>query len=79
MRLPSALMGALTAENLKNATVRVVGVNWETFDFMCSSEACRHHEHAYGNYISRLEDENKMLHQRMKESIDIFDEDEVES
>ena len=56
---PGELMYQFSKSNLRRKDVYLMGVNWETFDVICSD--CNKVTGAYGNYVSRMEIENKNL------------------
>lgn len=63
---PASMYGAFSKSNLRKKEVYLQGVNWETFDFICMNPKCCNTTNAYGNYVSKLEKENKELKERLK-------------
>lgn len=51
---PGELEHGLSKRNLRRADVYILGVMWETADFICTSEKCAHVDEAYGNYVTNL-------------------------
>ena len=54
---PGELTHRLTKANLRRGDVYLLGVNWETADYICTNAACGHVVSGYGNYVSNLEKE----------------------
>lgn len=63
---PSSLYGKFSKSNLRKKDVYLNGVNWETFDFICTNPKCGHTTNAYGNYVSKLENQIIELKQIIK-------------
>jgi len=53
---PSSLEGQFSKSNLRRKDVYLMGVNWETSDYIC--EKCGLVKNGYGNYVSNLKKEN---------------------
>lgn len=64
---PSSLEGRFSKTNLRSKDVYLMGVNWETADYIC--EHCRTVENGYGNYVSRLERKNEEMKQLLEDAI----------
>lgn len=58
---PSEMMHNFSKKNIRSAEFQIHGVLWETADFICTNEACRHITDGYGNYVTRLKKENEKL------------------
>lgn len=58
---PGELAHKLSKQNLRRADVYLMGVHWETADFICTNDKCRAVMAGYGNYVSNLEKENSEL------------------
>ncbi len=58
---PGELAHKFSKQNLRRADVYLLGVKWETADFICTDPKCRHVTNGYGNYVSNLEKEVKKL------------------
>ncbi|MGV2866394.1 hypothetical protein [Achromobacter sp. AGC39] len=52
---PGELAHQLSKRNLRRKDVHLMGVLWETADFICVSDACRHVQDGYGNYVTKLQ------------------------
>lgn len=62
---PAELNHLFSKSNLRRKDVYLLGVNWETGDFLCSN--CGHIViEGYGNYVSRLEKEVKELRKKLQ-------------
>lgn len=53
---PGALVHQLSKKNLRLASVHLMGVLWETADFICENPKCQHIADGHGNYVTRLRD-----------------------
>lgn len=58
---PAELSHNLTKQNLRRKDVHLMGVLWETADYICENPECRHVTNGYGNYVTNLEKDNKVL------------------
>ena len=58
---PGELAHKFSKQNLRRGDVHILGVNWETADYICTNVKCRHVLDGYGNYVSNLEKEVKKL------------------
>ena len=58
---PSSLVHQLSKQNLRSKEVYLMGVNWETADFICENQDCQHITDGYGNYVTKLEKANMSL------------------
>lgn len=63
---PADMYGQLHKANLREKGVYLMGVNWETADFMCEVCGCLTKD-GYGNYVTRLEKENQKLKEKNQE------------
>ena len=66
LSVPIELYGEFSKKNLRRKDCYLMGVNWETFDFICENPKCNHVVQAYGNYVSRLQKENEQLKAKLK-------------
>jgi dihydroorotate dehydrogenase len=46
---------------MQSKEFQILGVLWETADFICLNESCRHVTNGYGNYVTDLKKENERL------------------
>lgn len=51
---PAALAHQFSKQNLRRADVHLMGVLWETMDFICGNEKCGRVTDGYGNYVTNL-------------------------
>ena len=58
---PGELTDALSKRNLRRKDVYILGVLWETADYICTNLECQHVFDGYGNYVTRLKNENQEL------------------
>lgn len=58
---PSSFYGNLSKTNLRKKECRIVGVKWETADYICTNHECRYVAKGYGDYVINLQKENKQL------------------
>lgn len=58
---PGELAHQLSKQNLRRKDVQLLGVLWETADYVCTNWACAHVVTGYGNYVTKLEKENERL------------------
>lgn len=77
--VPSSYMNNFTKNNIKSKEFRILGVNWETFDFICTNESCRYVTDGYGNYVTNLKKENERLKNSLNETnkVKVLDEEDV--
>ena len=61
---PGELYAKFSKSNLRRKDVYLMGVNWETFDVLCQNPKCSHTINGYGNYVSRLQQENQAVKAR---------------
>lgn len=54
---PAKFERNLAKANLRRGDVYLLGVNWETADFICERPTCGHVTPGYGNYVTRMERE----------------------
>jgi hypothetical protein len=62
---PGALSHQFSKQDLRSKEVWLTHVNWETADYLCTNPKCRHVTNGYGNYVTRLSDENKALREEI--------------
>jgi hypothetical protein len=67
---PGALSHQFSKQNLRNKEVWLTHVNWETADYICTNPKCGHVTNGYGNYVTRLEAENKALRESANKLLD---------
>ena len=58
---PSEMMHKFSKKNMQSKEFQILGVLWETADFICLNESCRHVTNGYGNYVTDLKKENERL------------------
>lgn len=58
---PSTMLHRFTKKNMNTKEFRIKGVLWETADFLCTNDECRHVTDGYGNYVTNLKKENERL------------------
>ena len=58
---PGELAHKFGKSNLRRGDVHLLGVQWETADYICSNPKCGHVVDGYGNYVSNLKKENDRL------------------
>ena len=63
---PSELLHKFSKSNLRRADVYLMGVLWETADFICTNFECRTVTDGYGNYVSRLKKDHDALRKELK-------------
>lgn len=63
---PAALYHQLSKQNLRRKDVFMLGVNWETVDFICGNPKCGRVTDGYGNYVTRLEGRVKELELKLE-------------
>lgn len=54
---PGELAHKLSKQNLRRADVYILGVLWETADFICTNGECRYVYNGYGNYVTNMKKE----------------------
>lgn len=54
---PGELEHRFSKHNLRRKDVHLVGVLWETADFICTNPECRKVLNGYGNYVTNLKKE----------------------
>jgi len=65
---PSEMMHKFTKKFMQSKDFNINGVLWETADYLCINETCRHVSNGYGNYVSNLKKENEALKKRLGET-----------
>lgn len=58
---PGELAHQFSKTNLRRKDVHLIGVQWETADFICTNPECQRVTDGYGNYVSNLKKENERL------------------
>lgn len=58
---PADLSHNFTKQNLRRSDVHVMGVLWETADYICENAQCGYVINGYGNYVTGLKKENEGL------------------
>ena len=58
---PGDLAYQFSKQNLRRKDVYLLGVLWETMDFICTKPRCGHVTIGYGNYVTNLKKENERL------------------
>lgn len=61
---PGDLAHKFSKQNLRRKDVYLLGVNWETADFICTNIKCRIVTNGYGNYVSNMEKEIERLQEK---------------
>lgn len=51
---PGEFYHKLAKRVFRRKDVDVLGVNWETADFICTKPGCHHVRDGYGNYVTNL-------------------------
>lgn len=64
---PAELAHQFSKANLRKKDVYLLGVNWETMDFLCGNEKCGRVTDGYGNYVTNLAKENELLKVKIAE------------
>lgn len=62
---PGDLAHQFSKVNLRRGDVHLIGVLWETADYICTK--CGYVRDGYGNYVSNLKRENERLKSKLKE------------
>jgi hypothetical protein len=55
-------------KNLRKKEVYLMGVLWETADYICTNPKCGKVVDGYGNYVSNLKKENEILKKKLMEA-----------
>lgn len=63
---PGDLAHQFSKQNLRRKDVYLLGVNWETADFICTNPKCGSVRDGYGNYVTNLEKEVKRLREMLE-------------
>ncbi len=58
---PGELAHQFSKKNLRQKEVHLMGVMWETADFICTNPNCSHVTNGYGTYVSNLRKEVERL------------------
>mgnify|MGYP000704705494 CR=1 FL=1 len=67
---PGELSHQFSKSNLRRADVWLMGVNWETADYICTNDMCRHVTNGYGNYVTRLKNEREGLIEKAEDYLE---------
>ena len=51
---PSSMESHFSKTNMRSKEFKVLGVNWETANYFCENNGCRHSVLGYGNYVTNL-------------------------
>ncbi|PLC44517.1 hypothetical protein C0Q88_07510 [Ralstonia pickettii] len=70
---PAALAHQFSKQNLRRADVHLMGVLWETMDFICGSEKCGRVTDGYGNYVTNLAKRVKELEAQVAQAPSMTD------
>lgn len=71
---PSEMMHNFTKANMRSKDFELMGVLWETADFLCQNKDCGRVTDGYGNYVTNLKKENQRLREAMT-AIKAYEED----
>lgn len=63
---PGELTRKLSKQNLRRKDVQVMGVLWETADYICMDPMCGYVHDGYGNYVTNLEKQLNTLEAEIK-------------
>lgn len=58
---PGELAHLFSKQNLRSKDVYLMGVLWETADYICINPDCRKVVNGYGNYVTNLKKEVERL------------------
>ena len=64
---PGNLYHQLSKQNLRKKEVYLMGVLWETADFICNNPKCQHVTRGYGNYVTNLKKEVETLKKEVEQ------------
>lgn len=64
---PGELAHQFSKQNLRRKDVYLMGVLWETADYICTNSKCQHVLDGYGNYVTNLEKRVQELDAQLKE------------
>lgn len=64
---PGNMYHEFTKKNLRDKSVKLLGVLWETAGFICTNPTCQKVTKGYGNYVTNLVEENKFLISKLEE------------
>lgn len=70
---PSRLYAQFSKKNLRDAAVQLMGVSWETTDFICDEPTCGHVTDGYGNYVTNLKKEVERLKAKYEPNLSVTD------
>ncbi len=65
---PGELAHRFSKQNLRRKDVYLMGVLWETADFICTNPECRNVLNGYGNYVTNLKREVERL-RRVRDAV----------
>jgi hypothetical protein len=64
---PPEMLHYFSKKNMRSKDFHILGVLWETADYICTNESCRHITNGYGNYVTNLKKENERLKKILEE------------
>lgn len=67
---PAGLAHQFSKQNLRRADVYLMGVNWETMDFVCGNPECARVTDGFGNYVTRLESQAGKLADALRAAVE---------
>lgn len=62
---PGEMYHQFSKSNIAKKEVRLLGVLWDTTDFICTNVQCGYVLDGYGNYVTGIERENEELKERI--------------
>jgi hypothetical protein len=65
LQAPGECSQNLSKKALRRKDVHVMGVLWETADYVCTNPQCGHVLDGYGNYVTNLAKANESLRQQL--------------
>jgi len=66
---PAELAHQFSKSNIRRKDVYLLGVMWETADFICNTPGCGYIINNYGNYVSNLQKEVERLKNKYEPEI----------
>ena len=70
---PTTMLHNFSKQNIQNKNFTIMGVMWETADFLCENQKCRHVTNGYGNYVTNLKKENEKLHKGQSQKMSFIE------
>ena len=67
---PGELAHQFSKQNLRRKDVYLMGVLWETADYLCTNPECRYVITGYGNYVTNLEKEVERLKAKYEQNLE---------